>query len=93
MSNTSNTPNTRISEVTISIFETADGELQFDIYACSPEEVVEGRDPDDGGICSSDMRNAIEMACSQAKDCIDRSHANTLKHIRSQGKTHNEIER
>lgn len=44
----------------------------YDIYDCGAEEVNDGRDSLDGGHCTTTLENAIDMACSQAKDLINR---------------------
>lgn len=55
--------------ITIDIFLNSEGEYQYDIYE-SPEALENGDDPIDGGICTSDMENALEMAFDQAKEVL-----------------------
>lgn len=54
----------------IQIFKNSNNEYEFNIY--DGYDVCEMADPLDGGICTSSMKNAIEMACDTAKDLASR---------------------
>lgn len=71
-----------IEEITISIFRRSDGEYEYNIYDGSPEEVADGKECEDGGVCISTIGNAIDMACKQAKDLIAKARRNSLKAVR-----------
>lgn len=52
--------------LTIHIRESSNGDgYLYDIYDCDPDE-VDDRDSIDGGLCTSTLANAVEMACEQA---------------------------
>lgn len=53
-------------ELVISIFENSEGELQYDLYD-SQDAFNNGDDCIDGGVCTSTMKNALEMAYELAK--------------------------
>lgn len=56
-----------INNLTISIYESQDEpEYLYDIYNCEPSE-VDDADPLDGGMCTTTIENALEMATEQAK--------------------------
>lgn len=57
-------------EMTIHIFEASEGGYMYDIYAGTPEEIESGLQSEDGGLCTTTMQNALEMAASQALDLI-----------------------
>ncbi len=42
----------------------------YDIYDCDVEDVNDGRDSLDGGLCTTTIENALEMAAEQAKEII-----------------------
>ena len=56
-----------MNEIYISIQEASEGGFFYDIYAEEPHCDLE---PIDGGVCTSTLANAIEMACEQAKKLI-----------------------
>jgi hypothetical protein len=58
-----------MNEITIHIFHDSADEYQYAIYKGSPEEAA-GTDPIDGGACTTNMQNAIEMAAGQAKKVV-----------------------
>lgn len=65
-----------ISEITINIFESSEGGYVYDIYRCAPNECDGYRvSPVDGGLCTTTMENAIEMAAAQATEFIKRDNA------------------
>lgn len=55
-------------EMTITIFPSSDGDgFMYDIYLGTAEEVAEGElESVDGGLCTSTIENALEMATQQA---------------------------
>lgn len=58
-------------EITIEVFERDDSHWEYNIYAGLATAVAEDeREPIEGGICTSDMRNAIQMACADATELI-----------------------
>lgn len=61
----------KIEVLTITIFkaESEDGYF-YDIYDCEVGDANDGRDALDGGLCTTTIKNAIEMACDQAKALI-----------------------
>lgn len=61
--------------ITIDIFLNSEGEYQYDIYE-NPEALENGEDALDGGICTSDINNALEMAFDQAKEILKRVDEN-----------------
>ena len=72
MSNDSSKPQP-VEELTIHIFAAADGGYMYDIYAAAPDsEAVENGASDDGGLCTTTIENALDMARSQALDIINR---------------------
>lgn len=60
-----------MDEITIHIFLDSAGEYQYGIFKGSPQDAVDA-DSIDGGICTSDMRNAIDMAAGHAKELYDK---------------------
>lgn len=61
-----------MKEIVIKIYEAAEGGYMFDIYD-SVEKAENDGDSIDGGLCTSTIGNALEMAASQAKDLIERA--------------------
>lgn len=59
--------------LTINIFETSEGEWQYDIYNCDLTDAANGADPLDGGVCTTTLENALGMAVQQAQDLIKRN--------------------
>lgn len=56
--------------MTISIYESSDGDgFFYDIFDRAPED-VEDLDPLDGGFCTTTMENALGMAMAQALEII-----------------------
>ncbi len=59
-------------EITIEVFERGDGDFEYNIYAGSVNDIAEDeREPLDGGVCTSDLRNAIDMASTHATDLLE----------------------
>ena len=58
-----------MDDITIHIFLDSEGEYQYDIYRCSPEQ-AEHEDSVDGGCCTTTMANAIDMAADQVKNLL-----------------------
>jgi len=61
-------PNRNIQELSILIFPTTEGKWQFDIMNIIPDFTSD--EPIDGGICTTTMLNALEMAYQQARELI-----------------------
>lgn len=60
-------------ELTIHILPVDEG-YQYDIYDVSPDMVSDfSTDSLDGGLCTTTLANALDMARDQAKDLIRRS--------------------
>lgn len=56
-------------EITIHVYESSAEEgYGYDIYLGSPEEVAEGLQAQDGGLCLGSEEEAIKMAAEEAKD-------------------------
>jgi len=54
--------------LTITITEASDQPgYMFDVYTCDAEGVVEGMDSADGGLCTGEIEDALEMAAIAAK--------------------------
>ncbi len=65
----------RITELTISIYEAADGGFMYDIYKNKDLAAI-AESPshsDDGGLCTTSITNALGMAVSQAQDLIKKN--------------------
>ena len=63
-----------MDEITIHIFAASDGGYMYDIYPCAPDKSYAGGgdiESVDGGLCTTTMKNALDMAASQALDLID----------------------
>lgn len=58
-----------MKSLTIDIFENSEGEFQYDIYADS-QDLELGNDPMDGGICTSTIENAMDMAYDMAMEIL-----------------------
>lgn len=58
----------------IQVFKNSESEFEFNIY--DGDDACELADPIDGGICESTLKNAIDMACSQAKDLLTNNSLN-----------------
>lgn len=69
-------------DLTITIFFDSAGDYQYHIYAGSPEEAAGDTESLDGGACTSNMANAIDMACQQAKDLIGRTRRKERRRAR-----------
>lgn len=55
-----------MKEITINIFESANEPgYMYNIYTGSPEEVAEGLDSVDGGLCTGSLSDALGMAKEQ----------------------------
>lgn len=64
-----------MEEITITIKPYSEGGYMYDIYInadASCEDITE-RESDDGGLCTTTIANALEMATAQAQDLIKRS--------------------
>lgn len=49
------------------------GEFEYNIYDGSPEDIVdEGIDSSDGGLCTTTIDNALEMAAEQTQALITK---------------------
>lgn len=57
-----------MQELIITISQTNEGEYQYDIY--DNQEAFENGNSLDGGVCTTTIANALEMAYKQAKDTI-----------------------
>lgn len=61
-----------MNETTIHIRESSGGDgYIYDIYDVAPDD-VEFNDPVDGGLCTSNIKNAIEMAFNQTIQVVDK---------------------
>lgn len=68
-----------MEEITIVIYKsTSEKGFSYDIYKENLFDRIEYVDfePEDGGQCTTTMKNAIEMACSQAKHLIEEEPCN-----------------
>lgn len=61
----------KLESLAINIFENSDGDFAYSIYE-SPEDIEAGENELDGGICTSTIENALEMATDQAKELLKR---------------------
>lgn len=61
-----------MENLTITITKALDEEGYFyDIYLCEAEDIADGRDSEDGGMCKSDnITDALGMATLQARQLI-----------------------
>ena len=57
--------------ITINRASDEDGYL-YDIYLATPEEIESGADSEDGGMCTSTIAEALDMARDQAQLLINR---------------------
>lgn len=57
--------------ITISYSEGEEGYM-YDIYTCTPEQIADGADSEDGGCCTGSLADALEMATEQAKAIITK---------------------
>ena len=57
-----------MKSIIIEIFEASEGGYMYDIYI-NKEMEIEGYS-EDGGLCTSTIENALEMATSQASELI-----------------------
>jgi hypothetical protein len=65
-----------MDEITIHIFAASDGGYLYDIYTCSPKRCYAGGgdvESADGGLCTTTMQSALDMAASQALHLIERA--------------------
>ena len=62
----------KIKEITITIsYSEMNNGYMYEIYKGIPDDIEEILENNlDGGLCTTTMKNAIDMACSQAKDLI-----------------------
>lgn len=64
-------------EITIHVraSENEDGGYAYDIYDCAPDE-VEDRNSEDGGQCTGEIEDALDMAMEQTKKMLLTIRAN-----------------
>jgi len=61
-----------MQEITIHIRESSDGDgYLYDIYDVAPDD-VDNHDSIDGGMCTTTIKNALEMAYEQAMGKLPR---------------------
>jgi hypothetical protein len=60
-----------MDELTIHLFIDSEGNYQYRIYDCAPEDVPENRSID-GGVCSMTMANAVGIAIEQTRTLLRR---------------------
>lgn len=61
------------NEITIEVFQRSDGDYEYNIYNAALCEITyDGREPIDGGVCTSDIQTAIQMASSHASELIQK---------------------
>ena len=60
-----------MDEITIHVFVDADGNYQYNIYDCPPEDVETSR-PIDGGTCEMTMSSAMGIAIDHTKSLLRR---------------------
>lgn len=74
-------------EITIEVFEREDGECEYNIYAGFATAVAEDeREPIHGGICTGEMREAIQMACDDAREIVANRELAALRERRKDTK-------
>lgn len=56
--------------ITINIFEVDEG-YQYDIYKNTDLSELDGADPIDGGLCTTTIENALNMATEQTSKLIN----------------------
>lgn len=62
-----------MTPIIITINTTSEGYYAFDIYQCEHDELEEQEDPIDGGICTSTIENALNMANDMVKDLLQNN--------------------
>jgi len=60
-----------MKSIAIEIYENSEGEFNYEIYSCA-EDIEDGEDSLDGGVCTGTIENALEMATDQAKVLLAR---------------------
>lgn len=58
-----------MDEITIHLFIDRDGNYQYRVYDCPPEDVVDTRTIDEG-ICEMTMANAVGIAVDKTKSLL-----------------------
>lgn len=59
-------------EITIEVFERTDGDYEYNIYRGSPVDIAEDtHELLDGGVCTSDLHAAINIASTHARDLLE----------------------
>ena len=61
--------------MSINIFESSDGGYIYDIYDCEAD-AIDRHDSIDGGLCTTTIENALEMAFDQARDLLNKKNIN-----------------
>lgn len=67
-----------MKEITITIYERSDGDYGYDVYEgnlVNTGNEHEEAEELDGGVCTSGMQEALDMACEMAKDILDHKNA------------------
>ena len=60
-----------LDELTIHIYPNSNGDINYEIHE-TPEDIDNGQDELDGGVCTGTLQEALEMATDQAKELIKK---------------------